>query len=217
MNVTPLETLSAFLPVLAVVISMSVFGWSSRRALPAGWALALCIALLVWDMDLPAAAGYSLLGALKALDIILIVFGALLVLNTLKAAGAFSVICESFKAVSADSRIQIIIIAWMFSAFLEGASGFGAPVAVAAPLLAGLGVPPVAAVSAALIMNSTPVAFAAAGTPVFAALNALEGLLPGPAESTAFSMHLVRYTALIHGVAGSFVPLIYCARPWTWE
>jgi len=208
MSATLTETITSFLPVLLIVVTMTGFGWSSRRALPAGWALALVIALIVWDMNLPSALGYSVLGAFKSLDIILIIFGALLVLNTLKESGAFRVICGSFRSISEDGRIQVIIIAWMFSAFLEGASGFGAPAAVAAPLLAGLGVPPMSAVIAALIMNSTPVAFAAAGIPISAAINSLEGLVAGSAAQAAFSISLVRHTALIHGIAGTFIPLL---------
>lgn len=87
-------------------------------------------------------------------------------LNTLRAGGALDAIRAGFFHVSPDRRVQVIIIAWLFGAFLEGASGFGTPAAIGAPLLVALGFPAMAAVTLALIADSAPVSFGAVGTPL---------------------------------------------------
>ena len=92
-------------------------------------------------MEIPDLLSYSLLGALKSLDIILIIFCAIFLLNILKQTGALEMIKASFKGISPDRRIQVIVIAWFFSNFIEGVAGFGAAPALAAPLLAGMGFP----------------------------------------------------------------------------
>ena len=80
------------------------------------------------------------------MDLLYIIFGAILLLNTLKQSGAVDVIRSGFHRVSPDKRIQAIIVAWLFGSFIEGAAGFGTPAAVAVPLLVALRFPPLAAV-----------------------------------------------------------------------
>ena len=106
---------------------------------------------------------YSVTGAAKGIEVLVTIFGAIYLLNTLQHSGAMNVITQSFNGVSSDRRIQMIIVAWVFGAFIEGAAGFGTPVALAAPLLVGMGFPPLGAALAALICNSTPVAFGVVG------------------------------------------------------
>ncbi len=204
-----MNVLLAFLPIILVVVLMVVFNWGSRRALALGWGSTIIISVFVWKMDPLLAFGYSVYGLLKALDIIIIIFGAIVILNTLIESGAMASIKHGFSNITEDRRIQAIIIAWMFGAFIEGASGFGTPAALAAPLLVGLGFPPLAAAMVALIMNSTPVAFGAVGTPIYGAVNTLGPvLLLRGIPPDLFTAVLSRYSALTHAVIGSFVPLM---------
>ena len=200
--------LAAFFPILAVIVMMTVLDWSSKRALPLGWLLAALAALVGWKMRMSDVLGYSLYGALKALDVILVIFGAILLLNTLRHSGAMDRISRGFDGISPDKRIQALIIGWMFGAFIEGAAGFGTPAALAAPLLVGIGFPPLAAAAFTLIMNSTPVAFGAVGAPMQGALNTVAGLVSAAGiDQVLFTSRLVWYSALIHFCIGSVLPL----------
>jgi len=201
--------LVAFIPIVITILLMAVFNWSSKRTLPIAWFIAAVIGLVFWQMDLLHVIGYSVYGMLKALDVLIIIFGAILILNTLKESGAMATINNGFSGISKDRRVQVIIIAWMFGAFIEGAAGFGTPAALAGPLLVGLGFPPLAAAMVALIMNSTPVAFGAVGTPVFGAMSTISNNLAAlGADAAMFQTSLTRYVALMHGVVGTFIPLL---------
>ena len=130
-------------------------------------------------MDIITIAAQTIAGFLNSIDTIVIIFGAILIMNTLKQSGGMGVINRMFTSVSDDPRIQVIIIGFMFGAFIEGAAGFGTPAALAAPLLIGLGFPPLCAAMCALIMNSTPVAYGAVGTPTNTAFNMVSSELAG--------------------------------------
>ena len=204
MNIT-----AVLLPILSVIVLMTVFNWPSKTALPLGWILTFLSATLIWKVRLPDAAGYSIYGVLKSFDILIIIFGAILLLNTLKQSGGMDRISRGFNSVTRDRRIQALIIGWMFSAFIEGSAGFGTPAALAAPLLVALGFPPLAAATFTLVMNSTPVAFGAVGTPIQGALSSVSGLLGHAGlDPGIFTGALVTCTALIHSVAGTFLPLL---------
>ncbi len=208
-NGVRMNAILASLPVIAALGLMLVFRQPSGRALLLSWLTAAALCLTVWRMDVRHVTAYSLLGALSAVDILLILFGAILLLNILMRAGVMEAIGAGFSEITTDRRVQIIIIAWLFGAFLEGAAGFGTPAALAAPLLVGLGVPPVAAATVALVCNSTPVSFGAAGTPTVTAVTVLGGALDAagiPRE--AFLRDLTVTTALIHGLAGILMPWV---------
>ncbi|MCK5128480.1 MAG: L-lactate permease, partial [Clostridiales bacterium] len=96
---------------------------------------------------------------------------------------------------------------WMFGAFIEGAAGFGTPAALAAPLLVGLGFPPLAAAMSTLVFNTSPVAFGAVGTPTLAAIAQVEPYLAS-GEIINFGQQLTRWVAGLHGVVGLFMPLV---------
>ncbi|NQT60785.1 MAG: L-lactate permease [Bacteroidetes bacterium] len=202
----------AFLPIVAVIILMTIFNKGSKLSLAIGWVLTVLVTIFFWDMNLVSIAGYSLFGLFKALDIIIIIFGAILILNTLKQSGAMASISQGFRSISPDRRVQAIIIGWMFGAFIEGAAGFGTPAALTAPLLVVLGFPPLAAAVVTLIMNSTPVAFGAVGTPVFGAIGTLTSLFEaGGINPDQFLSSLSLWSAGIHTLIGSFVPLMAIA------
>ena len=198
--------LFAFLPILVTVLLMAVFNWSAKRVLPLAWGLVVLVALTIWRMEPVHVLGYSRFGAFKALDVIIIIFGAVLILNTLKESGAMQRISNGFQHITSDRRIQALIIGWMFSAFIEGASGFGTPPALVAPLLVGLGFPPLAAAMIALVLNSTPVSFGAVGTPIFGAVNSLAAYLGSGTER--FTLLLTEEVAFLHTAVGFFVPLL---------
>ena len=157
--------LIAFIPIIVTVVLMVAFNWPAKRALPLAWILACVIAFAVWKMNIHDMAAYTITGFLSAFETLVIIFGAILIMNTLKRSGAMSAINGMFKGVTKDARILAIIIGWVFGAFIEGAAGFGTPAALAAPLLISVGFPPLAAAIVALICNSTPVCYGAVGTP----------------------------------------------------
>lgn len=203
--------LLAFLPVLATVVLMASFNWPAKKAMPVVWLGAVVLGLFVWRMEPVRVAAATVEGAMSAFNLLIIVFGAILLLNTLKNSGAMAVISKGFHGISEDRRVQAIIIGWMFGAFVEGAAGFGTPAALAAPLLVGLGFPPLAAASIALIFNSTPVSFGAVGTPVLLGVrSAVSGLIPD-AQMTAYLADVGVWTSIIHAVFGTFLPLFTIA------
>lgn len=199
----------AFIPILITIVLMAGLNWSSKKALPVSWGIAAIIAFAIWKMDIVGILAYSVFGMLKAVDILIIIFGAILILNTLKESGAMTTINNGFNGITKDRRIQAIIIAWMFGAFIEGAAGFGTPAALAGPLLVGLGFPALAAAMVALIMNSTPVAFGAVGTPLLGTMSTITNNLAAiGADSAVFQTELTRWVAILHGAVGTFIPLL---------
>lgn len=202
----------AFLPILATIVMMVLFNWPAKKALPLALILAIGSSLGVWNMTAHHVSAYVFYGFLKAIDVLIIIFGAILILNTLKESGAMATINNGFSKISTDRRVQVIIIGWMFAAFIEGAAGFGTPAALAAPLLVGLGFPPLAAAMATLILNSTPVAFGAVGTPVFGAMSTVaSNLQASGANPETFMMSLTMWSAIIHMAVGTFIPLLTIA------
>jgi lactate permease len=165
--------LLALLPILVVGTLLLGFRWPARTAMPVGLAVVVVIALFAWKMSLVAISASVVQGLLIAIGLLWIIFGALLMLETLTKSGALHTIRAGFTTISPDRRVQVIIVAWLFGSFIEGAAGFGTPAAVVAPLLLALGFPAAAAVMAGLIIQSTPVSFGAVGTPM------LTGLGPG--------------------------------------
>ena len=156
----------ALLPILSVVLFLVVLRWPASRAMPICYATATCLAAFVWKIPIPHVSAASLKGLIIAGELLYIIFGAILLLNTLEQSGALDRIRETFSQISPDRRIQVIIVAWLFGSFIEGSAGFGTPAAIAVPLLVGLGFPPMAAVVSGLIIQSTPVSFGAVGTPI---------------------------------------------------
>ena len=163
-----------------------------------------------------ALAAFGIQGFCKALEVFFIIFGAILFLNMLRRCGYMEAIQRSFSRVSPDRRVQAILIAWLFGAFIEGTAGYGTPAALAAPLLVALGFPPVAACIVCLIANSTPVPFAAAGAPITAMVSAISSDITGNAQYVAqygldyegFFQACTRLVTLFLGVGGIVVPLL---------
>ncbi|MEZ6137124.1 MAG: L-lactate permease [Pirellulaceae bacterium] len=165
MSITVLAVLS-LVPIMVVGIFLVLLRWPASRAMPLAYAATALLALLVWRVPWIQVAAASMKGIVIAAELLYIVFGALLLLNTLRESGALQEIRSSFSGVSPDRRVQVIIIAWLFGSFIEGAAGFGTPAAVAVPLLVGLGFPALSAVVSGMMIQSTPVSFGAVGTPI---------------------------------------------------
>jgi lactate permease len=116
--------LIALLPILFVVLLMAIANVVAKKALMIGWIAAALIALMIWRMDGYYVLAYSLYGAMSSIDVIIIIFGAILLMNTLKRSGAMSTINRGFSQISADPRIQAVIIGFLFGSFIEGGCRF---------------------------------------------------------------------------------------------
>ena len=208
-------SLLALAPILTIGVLLVGFRWSAVRAMPVGYVVVVIIGFLVWGMSFSSIVASTIQGLIIALGILYIVFGALLLLATLSESGAVDTIRTGFTDISADRRIQAIIIAWLFGAFIEGAAGFGTPAAVAAPLLLALGFPAMAAVMTGLIIQSTPVSFGAVGTPLLVGVTGgLQGSGPVNQLLTEQGTQLAQYidvvtfrVAVLHAAAGTLIPL----------
>jgi len=207
-------SLLAFLPILVIGVLLVGFRWSARNGMAVGFVVVIAVAWSVWNVEPLAIAASVIQGLGISLDILYIVFGALLLLATMTASGAMASIRAAFTRISPDRRVQAIIIAWLFGSFIEGASGFGTPAAVAAPLLLALGFPAMAAVMCGLIIQSTPVTFGALGTPIIIGVNG--GLAGTAAESSieaggstlpAYLGDVAISAATVHGLVGVLIPL----------
>ena len=157
--------LLAVVPILVALVLMVGLRWPSTRAMPLAFLTCFALCLLVWQIPFLQAVALSIQGAINAVGVLIIVFGAILIFYTLQNSGGMETIQAGMTKVSPDRRVQAIIIGYMFGAFIEGASGFGTPAALAAPLLLGLGFPPLCAAVVCLCFNSFPVTFGAVGTP----------------------------------------------------
>jgi lactate permease len=213
-----LLALVAASPILVAAGLLLAFRWPARRTMPLVYITAAVVALLVWRMSPTFLVASTIQGLVIAFDILYIIFGAILLLNTLAQTGALRTIQATFTGMSADRRVQVVIIAWLFGSFIEGASGFGTPAAIIAPLLLGLGFPAMAAVMIGLMVQSTAVTFGALGTPLligvtggletpeFRALLASAGL-----DFPAYRGLVAAQAAVLHGIIGTAMPLFMTA------
>ena len=161
------STLVAMLPLVALLGLLAGAGWSAHAAAGVGLATALAIAVGIVGMPADAALAAAFHGAAFGLfPIGWIIVTAMFLYQLALEAGALDIMKRSVTRLSADHRMQALLIAFSFGAFLEGAAGFGAPVAISAALLTGAGFPALEAAVLALIANTAPVAFGALGTPI---------------------------------------------------
>ena len=154
---TLLQGLTASMPVLSVFVLLVLLRMPATRTMPLSLLVSGVLALVIWRMPAVQVSAAILEGVVVAATILWIVFGAILLLNVLRQTGALDVIRAGFGQVSPDRSVQVIIIAWLLGSCLEGASGFGTPAAIGAPLLVALGFPPMASVVLALDADSSVV------------------------------------------------------------
>jgi len=208
--------LLALLPILTVFALIVLFRWPATKAMPIAFLFTCLLALGIWKTPLLQLAAASIDGLVTAGSILYIVLGAIILLNLQRESGAISAIRRSMFLISPDRRVQAIIIAFLFGAFIEASAGFGTPAAVAAPLLVAIGFPAMAAVMVSLIIQSTPVSFGAIGTPILIGVNAglsgqtevLTYLTGHNLEFSAYLKMIGSKVAIIHGITGTLIPLI---------
>ncbi|MCC6262752.1 MAG: L-lactate permease [Bryobacterales bacterium] len=161
------SALLALVPLLGLLLLIGVFRKPSWVAATSGLLLAILVALFGYGMPVPLVISSALMGAAFGLfPICWILFNAILLYQLTVRAGKFEIIKHSLGNLTADRRLQALLIAFAFGAFLEGGAGFGSPVAVAAAMLAGLGFTPFYAAVLCLLANTAPVAFGSIGIPV---------------------------------------------------
>ncbi|MFC3105038.1 L-lactate permease [Salinisphaera aquimarina] len=213
--VSIMMSILAFVPLVLAGVMLIGFRMQARTAMPVVFVVTALIALLAWDMTFTRVLASTLQGLLLTIAILWIIFGAILLLNTLKHSGGIAAIRNGFSGISPDRRIQAIIVAWLFGCFIEGASGFGTPAAVAAPLMVALGFPALAAVVVGMMIQSTPVSFGAVGTPIIVGVTGglhqseIAGQLTANGSSWEVFFRLITSeVAITHAICGVLMPLI---------
>lgn len=212
-SLAPLLSLS---PIIVVAIFLVGLRWPAAKAMPLSYITAVVVAFVFWKLSFAQVAAATLNGLVVTFTLLYIIFGAILLLNTLSESGGLSVIRRGFTGITPDRRAQVIIVAWLFGSFIEGSAGFGTPAAVCVPLLVGLGFPAKNAVVSGVLIQCTPVSFGAVGTPILVGVRrGLEGSREvmvftehmGMAEWTELLPIIGAKVAILHAVAGTLIPL----------
>lgn len=165
-----LSALVASLPIFFIFWALIIKKMKGYKASLLTLLVAVAVATIVYGMPVKLALLSGLYGAMYGLfPICWIILGAVFLFNITEKSGQFEIIKSFMASVTQDRRLQAILIAFSFGAFLEGATGFGAPIAISAAMLVGLGFNPLYAAGLCLIANTAPVAFGAIGTPIITA------------------------------------------------
>ncbi len=167
--------LLALSPIVVVLVLMLGFRWGGSKAGPVGWLAAFFVSLFFFGTTPELLAHAQLKAVLLTAHVLYIIWMALVLYNVVNEAGAITVIGQGIARLTGDRVMQLLILAWAFSAFLQGVAGFGVPIAVVAPLLIGMGFNPVVAVAAVAIGHSWSVTFGDIASS-FQALVAVTGL-----------------------------------------
>ncbi|NOH72900.1 L-lactate permease [Vibrio pectenicida] len=207
--------LVAFSPIVVAAVLLVGLNWPAKRAMPVAFGLTVAIAFFIWNMSTTRILASTIQGLVITVSVLWIVFGAIFLLNTLKHTGAICTIRNGFTNISPDRRVQAIIIAWCFGSFIEGASGFGTPAAIAAPLLVAIGFPALAAVLMGMMIQSTPVSFGAVGTPIIVGVNkGLDShsisqlLIANGSDWGSYLQQITSSVAIIHACVGTLIPML---------
>jgi lactate permease len=190
-----LSTLIAALPVVVLLTALAGFKIQPHLCAIAGAATAIVVAIVVFHMPTNlAVVSFLYGGAFGMLKIVWIVIAAVFLYDIAVETGQFEIMKQSIAAITPDRRLQVLIVAFAFGAFLEGAAGFGTPVAIAGAFMIGLGFKPFQAAVLNLIANTAPVAWGAIGTPVhvLAAVTALP-----ESDLSAMVGRILPFTAVI--------------------
>jgi lactate permease len=154
-----IDFILALSPIAAVLVLMVGFRWGGARAGAVGWLVALVVSMVYFGADTSLLAYAQARGVLLTLFVLYIIWMALVLFNVVREAGAIEVIADGIVKLTGDRVLQLLILSWVFSAFLQGVAGFGVPIAVVAPLLIGLGFSPVTSVAAVAAGHSWSVTF----------------------------------------------------------
>ena len=163
-DLTILNVLLAASPILVILYLMIGRNWGGSKAGPAGWLTAVFISLLFFGANLQLLLVSTGRAALLSLYVLYIIWMALLLYNTVNDAGAITVIGQQIPRLAHDKPAQALLLAWVFGSFLQGATGFGVPAAIVAPLLVGLGFEANVAVTMALLGHAWAVTYGSLGS-----------------------------------------------------
>lgn len=202
-----LEWLTALMPVLSTAVLLVGLRMPASRAMPLALVITVVLTLAVWQVPGRTVAAAMVEGLVIGGGVLFIVFGALALLEVMRASGGLDAIRVEFRRVSRDSRVQVLLIAWLFVSFIEGAAGFGTPAPVAAPLLVALGFPPLGAAALALVGDSSAVTFGAVGTPMIVGIGEGLSLPPGTEETNQTLLEIALTTTGIDLLVGLVIPL----------
>jgi lactate permease len=173
-----LSTLAAALPIFLLLATLALLEWKAQWAALTGLVSALLVSIVIYGMPVNTALATAVYGAFYGLfPIGWIIVNAVFLYSLTVETGQFEIVKRSVAGLSADRRVQALLIAFSFGAFIEGAAGFGTPVAITAALMMGLGFTPLYSAGLALIANTAPVAYGAIGTPILT-LGAVTGISP---------------------------------------
>ncbi|MCA9203764.1 MAG: L-lactate permease, partial [Planctomycetales bacterium] len=197
-------TFVAALPILLALLLLVGFRWPAIVAMPICAGITAISAYWLWRVRLVRIFASMIDAIWVTASILLILFGALFFLALLRQTGAIAVLQRSVGGMSADARIQAVVVGWTLGSFLEGGAGFGTPAAITAPLLIGLGFRPLLAVVVALVGDSTAVSFGAVRTPMIIGMG--QGL--NGAEGAPAVAEIARRISTLDLFLGALMPVI---------
>lgn len=197
--------LAAITAIILPLILIVGFRMSAKYGMLISFAVVSLLALFVWQVEAGVLTASVLQAVHRAFTIALILFGAVTLLYTVERTGAMDRIKHGFHAISLDMRVQAVLVGFAFISLIEGASGFGTPAIVAAPLLMALGFRPIVAASLALLGDTVAVTFGAVGTPLIVGLENL------PNYSAELVREVGMQVTIFDFVIGAMVPLLLVA------
>ncbi len=205
-----MDLFCSILPIVVLIYLMTKKNSvPSSKALPIAALLMYLVRSIHFNLDSNILNAAVLSGLLKALTPILIVWGAIFLFNTMEYSGAMDTLRKWLNSITTSKVGQLMIIGWAFAFLIEGASGFGTPAALAAPILVGLGFSPLKAVMFCLILNSVPVNLGVVGFPTwFGVGEALKSSITDDGARDAFILSVGRISSIIHFTAALVIPFI---------
>lgn len=202
-----LDSITASIPIVLVLILMLGLRWGAARAGPAGWAAALVIAAVRFGAGLPVLVVAQGKALLLGLDVLLVVWAAYGMYRVAHEAGAIEVVSRTISALTVDRAMHALMIGWAFASFLQGVGGYGVPVAVTAPLLLGLGFSPLQAMVIPSVGHAWAVTYGsvAASFQALMAASGLEGSVLAPPTSLLLGAAALACGAGVLHAAGGWV------------
>jgi lactate permease len=202
MNVSIINFLLALSPIIAVLILMVGFRWGGSRAGSVGWIVAFFVAIVFFGAN-PSLLAYSQMRALLlTLYVLYVIWMSLILYNIVKEVGAIEVIGKGIIKITSDRVLQLLVLSWVFSSFLQGVAGYGVPIAIVAPLLIGLGFSPITSVTAVAVGHAWSVTFGS----IAASFNAMIATSGLPGE------YLASWSAIFLGIVCFLcgIAAVYC-------
>ncbi len=206
--------LSVFPILLLIFLMVKRNAMASYHALPLIAGLVFLIQWFYFGIPFGLLAANSVAGLIDTLTPITVIFGAIFFNRMMEETGCTDNIRRWLSNINPNPVAQLMIVGWAFAFMIEGASGFGTPAAIAAPILVGLGFKPMQVAVFALVMNSVPVSFGAVGTPTWFGFGQL---LKDGAISNEQILQVGQKTALIHFIAGLIIPVLALRFITTWK